>query len=183
MCCILAVLLGGEILGGRIEAASTDAQKVNRLINKIKAAERDQSKQGVRKETVLEREVNAYLADLVKKERDPVITQLRVSLFKGNLIRGTLIVDLAGLGLALLLPIEMHLEFEGVLETRKGQVRFSVHRLLLGEQPVEPDILNLIIAAVADLNQVEPVAVDQWHTLPYGIETVETRRGAAIVHY
>ena len=91
--------------------------------------------------------------------------------------------DLEGLGMGSLFPPEMRFDFEGVIETRDRTGRFHVRKLFLEDKPVKPQILDVLFLAIASAYDSEPSSINNWYHLPYGIDSVKTAKGFALVYY
>jgi hypothetical protein len=160
-----------------------EAKKVLRLIEKIQVEQLDKGKNDLRKVTVTESELNSYIAYRIETEKEEIMKELRLKLFKENKIEGKILIDLRGQKLPKLLRPQMNLYFGAKVEVKEGNVRIAIKELFLEEQPIQPMVLDLIIYISAKLDGVEPTSMNDWYELPYGIKNIETFRGKAIFYY
>jgi hypothetical protein len=55
--------------------------------------------------------------------------------------------------------------------------------LFLEEQRIQTALLDMIISVVSQFEKMEPVSIEDWYDLPYGIRKLETRTGELVVSY
>ena len=178
----VALLLLAPFLAGVSDDVTRKAGRVETLIQQIQAAGPAARQDAPRKADLEESEINAYIAARLKKENE-VLKRLQLKLLDGNLIRGNALLDLSGFSFLKVLPPSMNLQFKGLLETGDHRGRFKVESLMLGERPIQPEIIDVIIAGLASAYEMEPSSIHDWYELPYGINKIETRAGAATVYY
>lgn len=178
---LILVLLGAFMTGVTADVAGR-AGRVEALIKQIETAKTGAPGDEPRKAVLDESDINAYIATQIEREKD-VLKTLRLKLLDGNLVQGNVVLDLAGLNLLNLLPPRMNLEFKGLLETVDRRGRFKVHTLFLDQQPIQPQVIDMIIAGLAGAYGMQPTSIQDWYELPYGIDKIETINGAATVYY
>ena len=160
-----------------------EAQKVLGLIEKIQIEQLEKRKGERRKVVVTESELNSYFAYRIETEKEEVMKELRLKLFKENKIEGKILIDLRGQKLPKLLRPQMSLYFGGKLEVEDGKGRIAIKELFLEDQAIQPMILDLIIYISAKINNTEPSSINDWYELPYGIKNIEIFRGKAVFYY
>ena len=130
-----------------------------------------------------EAELNAYLACRADEEMAPYVGSVEVRLVGGDRIEGRVAVDLGRPQASGAVPRKHDLLFAARFETRDGRIRLDLDKLFLGAQPVAPAFVDLLIAAVARLQGVEPASLSDWYDLPPGVLRLETRPGRVVVIY
>ena len=168
---------------GQSNYSLQEALKVLSLIEKIQIEQLEKEKDDLRKIVVTESELNSYIAYRIETEKEEVMKELRLKLFKENKIEGKILIDLRGQKLPKLLQPQMNLYFGARVEVKDGNVRIAIKELFLEEQAIQPMILDLIIYISAKLDGVEPSSINDWYELPYGIKNIETQRGKATFYY
>ena len=163
--------------------ARADALKVLRIIETIQAESAKAPSVTTRSAVVTERELNAYIAHRIETEKEDVLTDLRLKIFPDNRIEGLAVIDLRGRKLPAFIKPMMNIVFAGVLESRPGAARIRFESLYLEQQRIQPALLDLVIATVSDLEGTEPVRLDDWYELPYGIIGLGTERGRLVASY
>jgi len=187
---ILFFLIGWIIVNGcfpagtlAIDPATSDALRVQHLLKTIAAYEKDPGEKAVRKATVTEKELNAYIAYRLAREKDPVIRNLTVSLLDNNRIRGNIRLDASGFSLLALLGSDLVFDFDGVLHTRDGGGRIELTSLYLNGQAVPPQTLDAVLVVVAQYYGEAPGSINDWYALPEGIDRIVVSRGGALLYY
>ena len=138
---------------------------------------------GSRRLTFSEAELNAYLACRVDEEMGPYVRSAELKLLAGNKVEGRVAVDLGKPEAAAALPRKHDLLFAARFEARDGRIRIDMDKLFLGTQPVAPAFVDILIGAVARLQGVEPMSLEDWYDLPPGVLSLETRPGRVVVIY
>jgi len=160
------------------------ALKVIRLLEKIQAESvRSPSANGSRKVVVTEKQLNDYIAYRIETEKEEVMRELRLKIFPHRKIEGRILIDLRGKPVPGILNPEMELYFGGRLETKDYAVRLHLDSLFLGEQAIQPDVLDLIITIAAEWQNAEAVTMNDWWELPFGIQDIETGRERLLLFY
>ena len=160
-----------------------DALKVLDIIDRI---EREQMAKGldeVRSVDVTESELNSYVAHRIKTEKEEVLKELRFKMLDKNRIEVMALVDLKGQKLPSYLAPEMVFYFGGTLEVQDGGVRLKLEDLFLGNQRIQPMVLDLVIFIASKIQNTEPSSIEDWYELPYGIKDIKTRTGRATFFY
>lgn len=183
LCVLIAVLLWTGAAPGAEPVDRDKVEKVERIIERVSRAESPKNASELRIETVRENEINAYIAHLIREEKQKVLKSMQLTLGDANRVEGRAVFDLAGLKLGSFLPPEMHFDFEGDLETKDHKGRFNIRKLLLDKQPVKPEFLDVLFLAIASAYGAEPASIKDWHELPYGVHSIETSKGRALFYY
>jgi len=162
----------------------TEAMKV------VKALEKSEKKQSSAQEAFLEKflitesELNSYIAYRIETEKEEIMKELRLKLFKGNKIEGMTVIDLRGQKIPKFLRPQMTLFFRAKLEVANGRARLVMKDLFLEGQRVQPRIIDIILMIAAKIDDsIEVKSINDWYELPYGIKDIETQRGKAILFY
>lgn len=171
------------ICSGLQDYSIQDAQKVLDIIDKI---QREQSVEGTgvaRSVVVTENEFNSYIAHRLVIENEEVLKELRFKLFDKNRIEVMAMVDLRGQKLPKILKPEMTFYFGGILEVQDGGIRLNLKDLFLGDQRIQPMVLDLVIFIASKIQNTEPSSIEDWYELPYGIKDIQTQAGRATFYY
>jgi hypothetical protein len=167
----------------RAQPVNADAQRVLRIIEKIEKEGSPGPGAASRKEVVSETELNAYLAYRIASEKEEIMKELRLKLLSRNRIEGKIFIDLSGRRIPGFLKPQMNVYFAGTLETEGPKVRVHMESLFLEEQRIQTALLDMIISVVSQFEKIEPVSIEDWYDLPYGIRKLETRTGELVVSY
>lgn len=160
-----------------------EAQKVLRAIDTIKA-ESPQPWSGPPREIVInESELNSYIAYRIENEHEEIMQVLRLKLFPDNKVEGMAHVDLRGQKAPSFIRPEMDIFFAADLRVANGAVKVDMKKLFVGNEPIQPYILDMIIAISAALQKTEATSLNDWYALPYGIKDVKTLKGKVIFYY
>ncbi len=160
-----------------------DARKVLQVIEMIRTESGSAPSLRPRSVEVSERELNAYIAYRIDTEDGDVLKDLRLKLFPGNRIEGLAVIDLRERKLPAFIKPMMNITFAGVVESRAGKARVRFESLYLEQQRIQTALLDMIISTVSELEGTEPVRLDDWYELPYGILGLETRQGRLVAAY
>lgn len=174
--CLAVVLTGG------IDQMTLRALKVQHLLKKIA---RHHSRPGSEDLTaeVTELELNAYIEHRLAKEKNPHINSIKVNLLGNNHIRGKLRSDAQQLNLGVFFGNVLDFDFKGTLHTRDGKGRLDLSALQLNGQPVRPQMLDMIISAIARYNGTKPSSIGDWYELPKGIKRILVHKDKAVMYY
>jgi len=167
----------------RAQRVNADAQRVLRIIEKIEKEGSPGPGAASRKEVVSEAELNAYMAYRIASEKEEIMKELRLKLLPRNRIEGRIFIDLSGRRVPGFLKPQMNVYFSGVIETEGPKIRVRFESLFLEEQRIQTAFLDLIIYTVSQFEKMEPVSIEDWYDLPYGIRKLETRTGELVVSY
>ena len=160
-----------------------EAFKVLRAIDKI-TAEGAQSGGGrLRKLVITENELNSYIAYRIESEKEEIMKELRLKLFDKNKIEGKIHIDLRGQRVPQFIRPEMNIYFAAGLLVSDGGVKIDIQKLFLEDQPIQPLLLDLVIAIAARLNREKATSISDWYELPYGIRDIKTEKGKATFYY
>ena len=180
---ILLLFLFFIYVYGNPDYSLEEVQKVLRLIEKVQKEQLKPNVRKLRKIVVTESELNSYIAFRIETEKEEVMKELHLKLFKYNSIEGKIFVDLRGQKLTKFLRPEMNLYFRGRIEVKDSRVRLAIKDLFLEDQPVQPMVLDLIILIASRIDKTEASSINDWYDLPYGIKDVKTDRGEAAFYY
>jgi len=160
-----------------------EAQKVLAAIDKIQAETQQPWDGPLRAFTVRESEFNSYIAYRIENEKEEIMKELRLKLLDDNKIEGKIHIDLRDQDIPGFIRPEMDVFFAADLLASNGQARVDMKELFLGDEPIRPMILDLVIAISARLNNVKATSINDWYELPYGIREIKTEKGKATFFY
>jgi len=181
---MLALLLCFRPAGGGFASQESDiARRVFESIDRIERERAADPDGPVRSVAVTEAELNAYIARRIETEEEDIMRALQLKLFPRNRIEGRILLDFEGRDLPDSVKQRMNIYFAGVLETgeRRGRIRFE--SLDLEEQRIQVGLLDMIGSLVARWNGTEPVRIEDWVELPFGIRNLETQSGRLVAFY
>lgn len=182
VCAALAAASSG--LGTELAPeVQADARKVLQVIEMIRTESGSAPPLRPRSVAVSERELNAYIAYRIDTEDGDILKDLRLKLFAGNRIEGLAVIDLRERKLPAFIKPMMNITFAGVVESQPGKARVRFESLYLEQQRIQTALLDMIISTVAELEGTEPVRLDDWYELPYGILGLETQQGRLVAAY
>lgn len=170
-------------LYGLSDYSLKEALKVLRLIDKIQKEQLEKREDELRNVTVTEKELNSYFAYRIETEKEEVMKELCLKLFKDNRIEGKIFIDLNGQKIPKFLRPHMNFYLGGRIEVEDGKVRLVLKELFLENQPVQPMILDLIIYIASKISNTEASSMNDWYELPYGIKDIKTQQGKATFYY
>jgi len=160
-----------------------EAQKVLNAIDKL-ILETQQPWSGSWREILItESELNSYIAYRIEAEKEEIMKGLMLKLFEMNKIEGKIHIDLRGQNIPQFIRPEMDVYFAADLVVADGKVKVNLKEIFLGDQPIQPFVIDLIIAISAKLDKVEASSINDWYELPYGIKDIKTQKGSAIFYY
>ncbi len=163
--------------------ARADALKVLQIIETIRAESGTTPPIRSRSVAISERELNAYIAYRIETEKQDILKDLRLKLLPGNKIEGLAVIDLRDRKLPAFIKPMMNITFAGVVESQPGKARIRFESLYLEQQRIQTALLDMVVATVAEIDGTEPVQLDDWYELPYGIVGLETRQGRLVAAY
>jgi hypothetical protein len=182
ICRAWVVICMSILLMGAIDQKTQNALKVAHLLKKIETHQCRSSSPDLTAK-VTERELNDYIGYRLAQEKRPIIDNLNVNLLEDNHVQGKMILDAQQLNLGLFFGDKLDFDFKGRLYTRKGAARLDVSTLLLGGQPVQPYMLDMVLGAIALSTGTEVSRIDDWYDLPKGIDRITVKKGNATVYY
>jgi len=159
------------------------AQKVLRAIDKVEAATQAPWDGRLREVEISESELNSYIAYRIESEKEEIMKELKLKLFKDNRIEGKIRTDLRGQKIPQFIEPELDIYFAADVRVAGGAVKIDIIRLFIGEQPLQPYIIDLIIALSARLSGQEATSISDWYQLPFGIKDIKTEKGTAKFFY
>ena len=160
-----------------------EALKVLKAIEKMESEQSSGEKGSLKKIVITEKELNSYIAYRIETEKEEIMKELRLKLFKRNTIEGKVLIDLRGQNIPEFLRPQMTLFFGGKLEVKKGKARLNIKDLFLEDQRLKPTILDFIINLASKIKNTEASSMDDWYELPYGIKDIKTNRHKAVFYY
>ena len=160
-----------------------EAQKVFEAIEKLETETRQPWSGPFREIIITESELNSYIAYRIETEKEEIMKELRLKLFEKNRIEGKIHVDLRGQQIPKFMRPEVDFYFAADLEAASGKVKLDLKKLFLGDEPIQPLILDLIIAVASRLDKTQATSINDWYELPYGIKDIKTHKGKAIFYY
>ncbi len=165
------------------EYSIEEARRVFKIIEQL---EQDLFKNNQRKlqsVIVTESELNSYFAYRIEVEKEDIMKQLHLKIFKNNKIEGKILIDLRGQKIPDYLRPEMNIYFAGKVEVNNGKGRILMKKLFLEDQPIQPQVLDAIIFIASKLQNSEPTSPYDWYELPFGIKDIKTKKQQAIFFY
>ncbi len=160
-----------------------EARKVLEAIEKMESEQSREDKDSLKKIVITEKELNSYIGYRIETEKEEIMKELRLKLFKRNKIEGKVLIDLRGQKIPKFVRPQMTLFFGGKLEVKKGKARLDIKDLFLEDQRVKPTILDVILNITSKINKTEASSMNDWHKLPYGIKDIKTKRRKATFYY
>jgi len=160
-----------------------EARKVLAAIDKIEAETLQPWSGRPRSLTITESEFNSYIAYRIESEKEEIMKELRLKFFDENKIEGKIHIDLRGQDVPRFIRPEMDVYFSANLLINNGQAKVDIQELFLGDEPIKPFVLDLVIAISARLNNQEATSINDWYELPYGIKEIKTEKGKATFYY
>lgn len=178
------LLLSFSILSSGLQDYSLpEARKVLKAIEKMESEQSREDKDSLKKIVITEKELNSYIAYRIETEKEEIMKELRLKLFKKNKIEGKVLIDLRGQKIPGFIRPQMTLFFGGKIEVKKGRARLNIKDLFLEDQRVKPAILDVILNITSKINKTEASSMSDWHELPYGIKDIKTKRRKATFYY
>ena len=160
-----------------------EARKVLAAIDRIEAETQQPWAGPLRSFTISESEFNSYIAYRIENEQEEIMKELRLKLLDNNKIEGKIHIDLRGQDIPGFIRPEMDVFFAADLLASNGQAKVDMKELFLGDEPIRPMILDLVMAISARLNNVKATSINDWYELPYGIKEIRTEKGKATFFY
>lgn len=160
-----------------------EALRVFKAIEKVEAETQQPWNGPFREIIITESELNSYIAYRIEKEKEEIMKELRFKLLEKNRIEGKIHIDLRGQQVPQFIRPEMDFYFAADLQAASGKVKFDLKELFLGDEPIQPLIIDLIIAVAARLDKAQATSINDWYELPFGIKDVKTQKGKAIFYY
>jgi len=168
---------------GKQKYSLQEALKVIGVLEIIRIEQNKEDAGPLRKTVITESELNSYIAYRIDTEREKIMKELRLKLFKANKIEGKIFFDLTAQDVPKILRSQMTFYFEAKLQVEKGRAKLKVKKLYLDKQRVPSLILDSIIYISARIENLEVSSISDWYELPYGIKNIETYPGQAVIFY
>jgi len=180
---VFLLLSFSTLSSGLQDYSLPEALKVLKAIDKMESEQSRGGKDSLRQIVITEKELNSYIAYRIETEKEEIMKELRLKLFKRNKIEGKVLIDLRGQNIPDFIRPQMTLFFGGKLEVNEGKARLNIKDLFLEDQRVKPTILDLILNIASKIQNTEVSSMNDWYELPYGIKDIKTRRHKATFYY
>lgn len=168
---------------GQRSYSQREAEKVLQAIERVQKESLHQNPGRLRQISLTESELNSYIAYRIETEKEEIMKELRLKLFDENKIEGKIHIDLKGQNVPQFVQPEMDFYFAADLLTSNGSARVEIRQLFLENQPIQPYLLDLVMAISARLSNQEATSLNDWYELPFGIKDIKTKKGKAIFYY
>ena len=178
----LLIIFAAVVLLGGIDQMTKDALKVQHILRTIERKPQQTDSDELTAE-VTEKEVNAYIAYRLAREKHPIVNSLTVNLLGDNQIQGKIRFDADQLNLGGLLGEELNFDFKGVIQTRNQAARLNLIALSLGGYAVKPQVLDFVLSSAGMVYNTEVGRVEDWYALPKGIKRITVGRAKATLYY
>jgi hypothetical protein len=165
---------------GAADPPTGGALRVERLLGGI-ARQAHQPDGRERISEVRQQDLNAYIADQLRREERPAVDSLSVDLLDNGRVKSVMRIDPRQLQLDAILGDALWFEVAGIMVSRGGTARLSLITLKLNDQPVKPQVLDFVIGTVAHYNGWEWNGIEGWYALPAGVERMMVRKGKLIL--
>jgi hypothetical protein len=180
---LIVVLLFIPVTADGVDPATADALRVRHILKTIETSQNKAGQKATRKAIITQRELNAYIAYRLGREKQPIIKRLDVILQNHNRVRGNIHFDLGSIDILKLVGSDFDLDFDGKLQTRNGAGKLELTSLFLNGESISPQVLDPVLAALARYYGNEPGRVGDWYELPNGIQHIEVSQAEAILYY
>lgn len=147
---------------------TADALKVFRAIETIQEAGPPPAG-GLRRISVSERELNAYIVFRIESEKEEMMKELSLKLLDGQKLEGKFVLDLSGAKISSLLPDRATFYFAARLEAADGKARIRLDKLFLEQQPIQPVVIDIILLFASRKDNSVPSSLNEWIDLSIGI--------------
>ncbi len=77
----------------------------------------------------------------------------------------------------------MDIFFAADLLVANRAIKVDMKKLFVGNEPIQPAILDMIIAISAALQKTEATSLNDWYELPHGIKDVKVIKGKVVFYY
>jgi hypothetical protein len=172
-------------LTGHLQNPGYSQEEALKVLGVIDMITSDAAQPGgpLRSVVITESELNSYIAYRIESEKEEIMKELRLKLFDKNKIEGKIHIDLHGQRVPQFIRPEMNIYFAASLLVSEGSVKIDLQQLFLEDEPIQPYILDLIIAISARLNNEKATRISDWYELPFGIKDIKTQVGKAAFYY
>jgi len=160
-----------------------EAQKVLAAIDRIEVETQRPWDGPLRSFTVSESEFNSYIAYRIENEQEEIMKELRLKFLDENKIEGKIHIDLRRQDVPRFVKPEMDVYFAADLIAENGLAKVDMKEIFLGDEPIKPMLLDLVISISARLNNQKATSINDWYELPYGIKEIKTEKGRATFYY
>jgi len=168
---------------GNIDYSLEEALKVLKVIENIQMEAEKGSTGELRKVELSESQLNSYIAYRIETEKQDIMKQLKLKLFKDNKIEGEALIDLREQDIPDYLKPRMTILFGAKVEVNEGKVRVNMKDIFLEYQRIKPYVVDLIILIASRIEKTEPWSIKDWYELPYGIKDIKTTHQKLIAYY
>jgi hypothetical protein len=160
-----------------------EALRVLQAIERVEAESSQPWNGPLREIAVTEGELNSYIAYRIETESEEIMKELRLKIFDKNRIEGKIGIDLRGQKIPQFIRPDLNFYFSADVLVSNGLVKIDVKEVFLEDEPINLQLLDMIIAISARLSGEEPTSINNWYELPYGINDIKTQKGKAIFLY
>jgi len=161
-----------------------EVRRVLEAIAKVQAEGNQVPSSGrLREIAITESELNSYIAYRIETEHEEIMKELRLKLFERNRIEGKIYLDLRGRDIPSFLRPELNFYFLADVIVSSGLVKIDFKELFLEDEPIQLQLLDMVIGIISKLSGQERVSLHDWYALPYGLKDIKTRKGKAIFYY
>lgn len=160
-----------------------EALRVLQAIERVEAESSQPWGGPLREIVVTESELNSYIAYRIETENEEIMKELRLKIFDKNRIEGKILIDLRGQKIPQFIRPDLNFYFSADVLVSNGLVKIDVKEVFLEDEPINLQLLDMIIAISARLSGEEPTSINDWYELPYGIRDIKTQKAKAIFFY
>lgn len=179
---LISIICAALILTGGIDQTTKDALKVKHILRTIERKPQRSGSQDITAE-VTEKEVNAYIAYRLARDKRPIVDSLTVKLLDNNHIQGKVRFNAQSLNLGVLLGEKLDFDFKGIFHTRNRAARLDLISLHLAGYPVKPQVLDFVLSTAATYYGSDVGQIDNWYELPKGIRRIAVQKDKATIYY
>lgn len=177
----ILIVFAAVVLMGGIDQATKDALKVQHLLRTIERKPKNADDE--LSAEVTEKEVNAYIAYRLGRDKHPIVDTLKVNLLGNNQVQGIIRFNASQLNLGGILGENLDFDFKGIVQTRNNAARLNLIALSLGGYAVKPQVLDFVLSSAGMVYNTEVGRVGDWYALPKGIRRIMVQKAKAIIYY
>ena len=165
------------------KAMKQAAARLQQELARIAALSGTPSPGPLRKSVFSERELNAWLADLVEADPKNALRELALKLFDDNRIEGKALVDMSGATLPLGFKPKMNIYFAAQVIVCEGKARVEFSKIFLDSQPIPVAVGDMVSAIAAKGGNSKAGSILDAGALPRGLKDLQSRAGQVILYY
>lgn len=162
-------------------------KKAQRVLDLIAFLEKEmlspQRSSHQRKIIVTQEEFNAYIEYRLYQEKEELLKSLELKFLPRNRLEGKLVLDFSQQKVKPGLSSRLIFYFGGRLLVKEGRGKFDLQRLFLNNQPINPNLLDALLALAARIQGKEYESLTAWYELPLGIKNIQLTQGKAVIFY